>query len=216
MSPDPQDAPDGGSPRTISKDELNRLPLSRYEGEVGLIADVATARQALDTLGREAILGFDTESRPTFKKGQKYPVALLQLAGAETVYLFQLASLTDVYPEITALLENPAIIKAGVAIRDDIKKLQELHDFQPGGFVEIADISQQAGIVNTGLRALVGLFLGFRISKGAQVSNWSRRNLTEAQITYAATDAWVSRELYLKMQASGLDLHSPPSPPKKG
>jgi ribonuclease D len=154
--------------------------------------------EVLPLLRREKILGFDTESRPSFKKGQNYPAALIQLCGEHTVWLFQILKLQDKQP-LWKLLANHRIIKAGVAIQDDIKKLQEQLEFRPGGFREIASLTQKAGILNTGLRSLAGLLLGIRISKRAQVSNWAKSTLTEAQIQYAATDAWVSRQLYLHM-----------------
>jgi ribonuclease D len=153
----------------------------------------------------ETLLGFDTESRPSFRRGDNHPVALLQLAGAERVYLFQLQLLDNLDP-ILALLADPAIRKAGVAIRDDIRKLQELGGFAPGNFVEISDLSRQLEITNTGLRNLCAIFLGIRVSKGAQVTNWARPDLTSAQTSYAATDAWVSRLLYLKFAGMGLPV----------
>ncbi|MCD8483345.1 MAG: 3'-5' exonuclease domain-containing protein 2 [Verrucomicrobia bacterium] len=186
---------EGSQEISISKQEVNELPLQRYEGKIVLVADDAVMLEAVAELEREDFLGFDTESRPTFRRGQNFPPSLLQLAGSQCVYLFQLQALTDLEP-LFALLSSETPVKAGVAIRDDIKKLQEVREFEPGGFVEIADISQKLGLVNTGLRSLAGLLLGFRISKGAQVSNWAKRNLTPAQIHYAATDAWVSRMLY--------------------
>lgn len=186
----------------ITKEEVNALPLKAYEGPVTVVDNDQKLAAALKELKRETILGFDTESRPAFKKGQNYPASLIQLAGADTIWLFQIQSLSKLEP-LWRLLANRKVVKAGVAIADDIKKLQDLHDFKPGGFVEIANLTQQAGILNTGLRSLAGMLLGFRISKRAQVSNWAKPVLSESQIQYAATDAWVSRELYLHMQNLG-------------
>ena len=186
----------------ITKEEVNALPLKAYEGPVTVVDNDQKLAAALKELKRETILGFDTESRPAFKKGQNYPASLIQLAGADTIWLFQIQSFSKLEP-LWRLLANRKVVKAGVAIADDIKKLQDLHDFKPGGFVEIANLTQQAGILNTGLRSLAGMLLGFRISKRAQVSNWAKPVLSESQIQYAATDAWVSRELYLHMQNLG-------------
>lgn len=183
---------------TVHREAVNQLPLGRYQGPIDLIDNPADLDTALEALRNETVLGFDTESRPVFKRGQSSAPSLLQLAGTERVWLFQLKQFDDLTP-LFAILSEPRIVKAGVAIRDDIRKLNDLHAFVPGGFVEISDFTQKAGIVNTGLRNLVALFLRFRISKGAQVSNWARRELSSAQIRYAATDAWVSRELYLKL-----------------
>jgi ribonuclease D len=186
----------------ITKEEVNALPLKAYEGPVSVVDNDQKLETALNELKQESILGFDTESRPAFKKGQNYPASLIQLGGESHIWLFQIQSFTNL-DTLWRLLADKQVIKAGVAIADDIKKLQDLHPFKPGGFIEIADLTQQAGILNTGLRSLAGLLLGYRISKRAQVSNWAKNSLTGAQIQYAATDAWVSRELYLHMHNLG-------------
>jgi ribonuclease D len=191
-------------PTTIAKEVVNALPLARYEGPITVIAQSQEVREAVEYLRGETVLGFDTESRPSFRRGDNHPVALLQLAGAERVYLLQLQLLDDLRP-ILALLADPSIRKAGVAIRDDIRKLQELAPFEPRNFVEISDLSRQLEITNTGLRSLSAIFLGYRVSKGAQVTNWARPDLTQTQISYAATDAWISRMLYLKFAGMGLN-----------
>lgn len=192
-------------PTTIAREQVNALPLARYEGPITVVTQPREVSAAVEYLRDETLLGFDTESRPSFRRGDDHPVALLQLAGAERVYLFQLQLLENLDP-ILALLADPSIRKAGVAIRDDIRKLQELGDFVPGNFVEISDLSRRLDITNTGLRNLCAIFLGFRVSKGAQVTNWARPDLTAAQTSYAATDAWVSRLLYLKFAGMGLPV----------
>lgn len=200
--------------RSIDKQTINNLPLFGFAGRIVVVNTMAALAEAVVALARESILGFDTETKPSFRSGESHPAALLQLAGEETVWLFQLLQLE----ELTALfqiLENPAILKVGVAIRDDIRKLQDRQQFTPGGFVEISEITQKAGIVNTGLRSLAALYLGVRISKGAQVTNWSRKSLTEVQVKYAATDSWVSRQLFLKLLSlgHGSAYRAPISPP---
>lgn len=190
---------------TITKDGLNDLPLFRFDGPIEIISDDDQIAAAVKALRRESLLGFDTETRPSFRKGQNYPPALLQLAGSSTVFLFQLLRLRKLAP-VLEVLSNPSISKVGVAIRDDIRKLREHHTFAPGGFVELSDSTQKAGVVNTGLRSLAGILLGIRISKGAQVSNWSRKELSTSQLRYAATDAWVSRLIHEKLVDLGLLL----------
>lgn len=197
-------------PEKITKEEINALPIRAYEGPIELIRSDDQLDAALSELHRADLLGFDTETKPTFKRGQNHPAALLQLGTADRVFLFQLLQLENIQP-LWDLLANPAILKAGVAIADDIKKLQERHPFKPAGFVEIADLTQGLGILNTGLRSLAGLLLNFRISKRAQVSNWALDQLSESQIQYAATDAWVSRELYIHM--SQLQQQTAPATP---
>jgi len=189
-------------PSAIAREQINDLPLARYEGPVTVIGDPREVPAAVDYLRHETLLGFDTESRPSFRRGDNYPVSLLQIAGSERVFLFQLLQLQDL-AQVYALLADRAIRKAGVAIRDDIRKLQDLHPLEPGNFVEISDLSRRLEVSNTGLRSLCAIFLGFRVSKGAQVTNWALPKLSPTQIAYAATDAWVSRLLYLKLAEFG-------------
>lgn len=195
--------PETPLPQRLSKAEINQLPIRRYDGPIHLIQNPDDAKRATAALGDESLLGFDTETRAVFRAGDSYSPSLLQLAGAEAVYLFQL-NLTGLTPELCGILSSPDVIKAGVAIRDDLKELRKMVPFEPAGFVELAKYAKKANIKNLGLRGLGALLLGFRISKGAQVSNWAKRELTPAQIAYAATDAWVGREIYLAMDRRGL------------
>jgi len=195
--------------RRISKAELNELPLIAWEGRIEILDTIKTMEAAVAKLRTQPLLGFDTETRPTFKKGQYYPPALIQLGTADCVYLFRI-SRTKTFAPLLPLLEDANILKTGVAIKDDVKELQAMEAFEPVGFVEITDLTVKQGIENRGLRALAGLLLGGRISKAAQVSNWARRELDPKQIRYAATDAWISRELYLKVAPERPPENSPP------
>lgn len=190
--------------KTITKAEINDKPLIAWEGKIQLLETVEAMEGAVAHLKNETHLGFDTETRPTFKKGQYYPPALVQLATAECVYLFRICTIGTLRP-LLPLLESPEILKTGVAIKDDVKELKTMEDFTPAGFVEIADITVKLGYENRGLRALAALLLGGRISKAAQVSNWARDTLDQKQIRYAATDAWISREIYAKAIAEKVD-----------
>ena len=183
--------------RKISKAEINELPLIAWEGEIRVLDSVASMQAVVEELKNETHLGFDTETRPTFKKGEYYPPALIQLATENCVYLFRISKTNTLAP-LLPVLESPDILKTGVAIKDDVKELRAMEDFEPGGFIEIANITVKLGYENRGLRALAGLLLGGRISKAAQVSNWARPELDQKQIRYAATDAWISREIYRK------------------
>lgn len=182
----------------LTRDQINQLPLHRYDGVVRLIGSDEDLAQTIPSLSKEKLFGFDTETRPTFKKGKSYLPSLLQLAGQKAVYIFQLRNLT--FPNaLIDILSNPKIKKAGVALDFDIKELQKISPFTPASFVELGKLASECGIGNKGLRGLAACVLGFRISKGVKTSNWERNDLTKAQIRYAATDAWVSREIYLKL-----------------
>ena len=187
----------------IHKKAINRLPLKAYTGKIVMVDQQSKVPSALEALRQEKVLGFDTESRPAFRKGESYPPSLIQLGSEDNIYLFQIAKLRNM-KGITALLSDPSILKAGVAIDEDIKKLQSLNHFEPAGFVEISTYTRPKGIVNTGLRSLAALYLGFRISEAAQVTNWSHTNLSKTQIRYAATDAWASFLLYKKLHQLGI------------
>ena len=182
---------------SITKAEINDKPLIAWKGEIAVLETVEAMQAAVNELRKESHLGFDTETRPTFKKGQYYPPALIQLATGRCVYLFRICKIETLEP-LRPILESPDILKTGVAIKDDVKELKVMEDFTPAGFVEIADITVKLGYENRGLRALAALLLNGRISKAAQVSNWARETLDEKQIRYAATDAWISREIYAK------------------
>ncbi len=200
----------------MTRDEINACPIKRNELPVHVIRNREQLDGAVSVLGREKILGFDTETRPAFTKGQFFPPALIQLAGHRAIYVFQLRHVK--FPAtLRALLAAPTIIKAGVALEQDIISLLELGPFKQAGFVDLGIVAKKAGIKNHGLRGMAAALLGYRISKRAQRSNWSRESLTPAQVNYAATDAWVSRELYLKFKKSGYqELADPLSlPPRK-
>lgn len=180
---------------TISKEELNALPLKAFNGPVDLITDAKHAAKAFREVMAHDVVGFDTETRPSFHKGQRYDVSLIQLALPTKVYLVRL-NFTGIVEEMIHLLENENIVKAGVGIRDDLKALQKLHPFTPDGFYELSTMAKEIGIEVESVKKLAGLLLGFRISKSAQTSNWEAENYTDKQISYAATDAWVCLEIY--------------------
>ncbi len=189
----------------LSKDEINSLDIVAYKGPIHVICSQQDMLNAVNELSKEEILGFDTETRPSFKKGEFYKPAMLQLAGKDAVYLFRLTDI-ELSSELIAILKNPGIIKAGVAIGRDIKELQDLVSFEPGGFVDLGACAERNNIPHHGLRGLAALLLEQRISKGGQLTNWERPNLNQAALVYAATDAWIGREIYLKMKKLSIKM----------
>jgi ribonuclease D len=179
----------------ITKEELDNLPLVSFEGEIVVFNQKNGVNEAVEYLSQFTYLGFDTETRPSFKKGQIHKVALLQLSTHEKAFLFRLNHF-DLPLSLLRLLANPNIVKAGAAIRDDIKALQHNKGFKPGGFVELQDVAKDLGINNFSLKKLAGIVLNCKISKAQQLSNWEADELTEAQLRYAATDAWISNLIY--------------------
>jgi len=202
-----REAADGrpGFDRRMTREEINQLPIRRYDGAIEVVRTPEELGAAITQLRKEKVLGFDTETRPTFKKGEAYMPSLVQLTGRRVTYIFQLRHLK--FPRLLReLLSDSRIIKAGVALDQDIRMLKQLRSFKAGGVVDVARAAKRAGIKNHGLRGLAAVLLGFRISKSAQVSNWARKNLTPAQVVYAATDSWVSREIYFCLKAMGVEF----------
>ncbi|HSV99777.1 MAG TPA: 3'-5' exonuclease [Sedimentisphaerales bacterium] len=183
----------------MTKEQINAHPIGKYQGPIHLIHSPEHVERAVRELETETVLGFDTETRPTFRVGQSHPPAVLQLVGEQGAYIFQLRY-CRLSPALLGLLADPQIVKAGVAWDRDVQELNKLAPFTPAGFVDVAELAKKAGCTHHGLRGLATLLLGFRVSKSSQTSNWDRGALTPAQIEYAATDAWVGRELYQKLQ----------------
>ena len=184
--------------QSISKDGINALPLKSYAGSICVIDSDVKMSAAVRALGGEKVLGFDTETRPAFKKGQSYLPSLIQLSSSSEVYIFQLIHI-KFYKPLAGILADKEVLKIGVAVNDDINKLNDLFPFEPSGFIELTGLAIRAGIKNAGLRGLAALLLGFRISKQMQCSRWDAPKLVPAQIAYAATDAWICRDIYLAL-----------------
>lgn len=184
---------------TITQEEINILPLKTFDGKISVISEADKISKIVKEIEKHEVVGFDTETRPSFKKGQVYQVSLLQLAIPGKAYLIRINH-TGVTEEITQLFENEKIVKAGVGIRDDLKALQKLRNFTPKNCFDLQTLAKQAGLQVESVKKLSALLLGFRISKGAQTSNWEAPTLTQKQIEYAATDAWVCLELYKKLK----------------
>lgn len=180
---------------SIDKEELAELPLIQFEGRITLVESKEEYLASLEYLAKQDILGFDTETKPAFKKGVVNEVALLQLATAERAFLFRLNKL-GLPGGLKGILENPEILKIGVAIRDDIKGLQKLSNFKPGGFVDLQERVKEYGIQDFSLKKLSAIVLGYRISKAQRITNWEAPDLTDAQQIYAATDAWISHRIF--------------------
>lgn len=159
--------------------------------------------QARADIRQERVVGLDTETRPSFKKGESHLPCLVQAATAQAVYLFQLNRL-DVFPTLVELLAKPDVVKAGVGLAHDLSQLKQVFPFTVENVLDLGVIARRRGLGQTGVRNLAGIFLGFRIPKGNRTSNWAAPRLSPAQINYAATDAWACRELYLRFEIQGL------------
>lgn len=199
-------------PRALLPEEFALLPQARFEGEVIVAENPGQALDALKLLESAAVLGFDTETRPTFKRGVCYQPSLVQFAGENLVVLVR-AGAFGAWDALASVIGNEAVVKAGVAVRDDLTALNKIGPVTPKAFEDVGEWAKRFGWPVTGLRNLAAGLLGLRVSKKARLTNWEARTLTEAQIAYAATDAWVSRELFLAMR--GLNIKPKPKAQKK-
>jgi len=172
------------------------LPIRRYEGPVHVIAGHTDVESALQDILREGVVGFDTETRPAFRPGESYLPSLVQFATANAVYLLQVQQ-HDLSGAVRDILSSDKIVKVGVSVSDDIFNLKKLYPFEEKSVVDLGKMAERNGLKQTGVRNLAGIFLGTRIPKGTKTTNWAARRLTPQQVAYAATDAWVCRELYL-------------------
>jgi ribonuclease D len=185
---------------SISREDMANLPIRRYEGEVRLVESAEALARAADEIRRERVLGFDTETRPAFRKGESYPPSLLQLAGQSAVWIFRLQRV-DCAAVLKAIFESADPVKAGIGVADDLRQLKKVFAFEPANVIDVGAFAKRRGVEQTGLRNLAGIVLGFRIPKGSRTSNWAAARLTRQQIAYAAMDAWAARELYLALAA---------------
>jgi ribonuclease D len=186
--------------KSITKEALQELPLFRYQGKIRLIEDAKEIKRCVQNCMAQPIVGFDTETKPTFKRGQYHAVALVQLALPDEVYLIRINK-TGLDENLIRLFEDAGTQKIGIGLRDDIRDLQKIKPFEDQGFVDLNELAEKLDMESIGARKLSGIFLQKRISKSQQVSNWENPKLTRAQMHYAATDAWICLEIYKKMIA---------------
>lgn len=183
---------------SISKEEIDELPLCQFNGVVTVVEKASDIDEIVDRLLKERFLGFDTETKPSFKKGEGNRVALLQISTENEAFLFRINK-SGIPDALVKLLENRSILKIGVGLRDDLRGLNKLVKFKPGGFVDLQDMAKTLGIDVFSLKGLAALVLNVRVSKRQRLSNWEAESYTQAQIDYAATDAWVALRIFSEL-----------------
>ena len=189
--------------KKLSKNEINSLPQIQFNGDVEVLSSNDNVQAAVNHLMNYDLIGFDTETKPTFVKGPLNPPSILQLACIDKVYIFQLDN-ESLYKKLFPILSNENITKCGVSVDRDLIELMYLSPFDPLSFVDLGNIARDYDVPHHGLRGLVAMFLKHRISKGAQISDWSKTVLSQSQITYAATDAWISLKLFEAFEQNDL------------
>ena len=177
---------------------ISSLPVAEFEGRIIVILTAGEAERAVDYLLTRPILGLDTETRPSFRRGEMHRVALLQVSTDELCFLFRL-NYTGLTPAIIRLLEDRSVLKVGLSWHDDLNALHHIGEFQTGDFVDIQSLVGRVGIEDLSLQKLYANLFGRKISKRQQLSNWETDILTDRQKRYAATDAWACIQIYREL-----------------
>lgn len=177
------------------KTKIGTLPRVNFEGRIVVVLNEREAEKAVHYLLSQPLLGVDTETRPSFKKGQMHHVALLQVSSHDVCFLFRLNQM-GLSPSVKRLLEDEKVPKIGLSLRDDLHSLRTLGDFETGYFIDLQDHVREIGVEDLSLQKLYANFFGLRISKREQLTNWEADILNDKQKMYAATDAWTCIMLY--------------------
>ena len=183
----------------ISNEQTALLPAVEFRGEIRIVEHERDIAAACKTLAEQPVIGFDTETRPSFRPGVTFRVSLLQLSTPTVCYLFRLNKIPLAKP-ILQLLEDRRVLKIGADVAGDLRSLRQIRHFRDGGFVDLQGIAPEWGIGEKSLRKLSAIVLGKRVSKAQRLSNWEAAQLTEKQMRYAATDAWICPEIYRTLQ----------------
>lgn len=186
---------------SIDAEAIKDLPVVGFEGKIVIVNTHEGLEVACEHLSREAIIGFDTETRPSFKAGVSYNVSLIQLSTANVCYLIRLGAV-PMERCLMRIFESRKILKVGVDVQGDIRNLNKMRHFRAAGFVELQKEVEAFGIEDKSLRKMAAIILGVGVSKAQRLSNWEARELTAAQLRYAATDAWICLEMYNKLQSA--------------
>lgn len=180
----------------ISKEEIHSLPIETFEGEIIVVDKVENVKKAVDYLQQFHLLGFDTETKPVFRKNVVNKVALLQLSTVDRCYLFRLNKIK--YPSyLDNIIYNDSITKVGLSLKDDFAALKgRTSNCTPSSFIDLQDFVKIHNIEEMSLQKIYGILFKKKISKNQRLSNWEARSLTPAQQMYAAIDAWACLRIY--------------------
>ena len=192
----------------ISNEQTALLPAVEFRGEIRIVEHERDIAAACKTLAEQPVIGFDTETRPSFRPGVTFRVSLLQLSTPTVCYLFRLNKIPLAKPNLQ-LLEDRRGLKIGADVAGDLRSLRQIRHFRDGGFVDLQGIAPEWGIGEKSLRKLSAIVLGRRVSKAQRLSNWEAATLTDKQQLYAATDAWVCTRIYEQL------LRTPKKPIRK-
>lgn len=193
----------------ITKEQLSALPTVCFPGRITIVDDLDAAKAALAYLRRERVVGFDTETKPSFRKGHTNSVALIQISTLNHCFLFRLKKLGFI-DELKAFMEDGNVMKIGLSLHDDFLVLNKVMEFTPAGFVDLQPFVKDFGIHDISLQKIYGIIFNERISKSQRLSNWEASNLSESQQSYASIDAWACLRIYNYLIAGHFDPNASP------
>lgn len=194
---------------SISKEQISTMPIAIFQGEITLVETPEDVRSAVLELEREEIIGFDTETRPSFRKGHANKVALMQLSTVDRCFLFRLNKV-GIGDDINRLMSNESITKIGLSVHDDFHVMHRSTQVVPRGFVELQSMVKQYHIEDISLQKIYAIIFGEKISKGQRLTNWEALSLTPQQQKYAATDAWACLRIYNYLKGGLFDPATSP------
>ena len=194
---------------SIEKQIINQMPKCNFPGIIHVIDTAGQVVRAVNTLRRAGIVGFDTETRPCFRRGERHSVALLQLSTAGDAFLFRVNKIGIPHP-LKEFIEDHDCIKVGLSTTDDFHQLTRMSDIHPDGFIELQNLVKQFSIADMSLQKIYAILFGQKISKGQQLSNWEAPELTESQQRYAAIDAWACLRIYNCLESGNFNPETSP------
>ena len=184
---------------SITKEQINALPVISFPGAITVVDTEEKVAEAVDELMRHKVIGFDTETRPSFRKGRVYKVALMQLSTLDRCYLFRL-NLIGMPDALCRLIEDAEIIKVGLSVHDDFHVMHRSSEFEPRGFVDLQEMVRDYAISDISLQKVYAIIFGGKISKAQRLTNWEAEKLSGAQQRYAALDAWACLKIYQHLE----------------
>lgn len=184
---------------SISKEDLIKLPIETYNGQIYIIQTITEAQKAIKALQDCSVIGFDTETKPSRFKGEEHKISLIQLSTDKFCFLFRILN-EEILHLVKKVLENEKILKIGLSLKDDFRGLRKTGDFNPKNFIELQSYVKDYGIKDNGLSRIYANLFNKRISKRQRLSNWEADSLTPEQKKYAALDAWATRRIYTELE----------------
>lgn len=201
--------PDTNYTLSIAKEQISTLPVTTFKGDIFLIDTPQSACEAVEYLNTQSVIGFDTETKPSFKKGTPNKMALMQLSTMDRCYLIRLCAIGIIEP-LADLLQNPDILKIGLSVHDDFHVMHRSSDITPQGFIDLQQMVKDYHISDISLQKIYAIIFGEKISKSQRLTNWEAQSLTLPQQTYAAIDAWACLKIYKQLISGAFDPSSSP------